>query len=185
MRVRRLVRFGTVLADPPWAFGNRRTGGSMSSGSAAKYDLMSLDQIQDLPVPKVMARSYLVYLWVPVPLLPWGPRVLDAWDAPYRTALFWRKTERRGMGFWFRNQVEMLMLGVHGRVTPFRSSRENVHTERPGPHSVKPEEFYTYIEGLAPAPYLELFATRPRRQWTSVGYDVGTEVGQWFDARVR
>jgi N6-adenosine-specific RNA methylase IME4 len=88
------------------------------------------------------------------------------------------------MGFWYRNHIEILMVGVHG-VKPFRSSRENVHTEANTGHSVKPDEFYTYIEGNAPGPYLELFATRPRENWTSVGLTLGTEVVQWFDSRSR
>ena len=148
----------------------------MTSGAANQYPTLPFEEIRDLEISRVMLSKYLVYLWVPVPLMPWGLACLDAWGAPYRTALFWRKTGRRGMGFWYRNQMEILLLGVHG-VRPFRCSRENVYAERPTTHSHKPDEFYTFIEPYAPRPFLELFATRLRPEWTSVGYAIGAIPG--------
>ena len=182
MKVRRRVwvPYGTLVADPPWTYANRRTGGSMTSGSASQYSVMTLDELTALPVSRVLARDAVVFLWVTVPLLPWGLTVLQAWGAPYRTSLFWHKIGKLGMGFWFRNQVEMLLVGVRGKPTPFRSSTRNVITASPTTHSRKPDEFHRLIEAHAPGPYVELFARRTRPGWTTVGYDVGNEVSSWL-----
>lgn len=155
----------------------------MTSGSAAQYPVMTLAALLALPISRVLATDALVFLWVPVPLLPWGITVLHAWRAPYRTALFWHKPGKLGMGFWFRNQVEILLMGVRGKPRPFRSAIRNLYEERAGRHSQKPEYFQDIITFLSPGPYLELFARRTRPDWTTVGHDVGTEVETWLASR--
>jgi len=35
-----------IVADPPWPYRNKKTGGSMTSGSAAQYDVMTVDEIR-------------------------------------------------------------------------------------------------------------------------------------------
>ena len=43
-------------------------------------------------------------------------------------------------------------------------------------HSHKPEELYDIIERCSPAPYLELFARRPRHGWDKWGNEVRADV---------
>lgn len=35
------MKYNILLIDPPWAYKNVRTGGTMSSGSAQKYSVMT------------------------------------------------------------------------------------------------------------------------------------------------
>lgn len=152
----------------------------MTSGAEAQYPVMALAEILALPVDRVLAPAAVVWLWVPVPLLPWGITVLHAWGAPYRTALFWHKVGRLGLGFWYRNQVEILLMGVRGRVTPCRSAIRNLYASRPDRHSQKPDWFQHTIQATLAGPYLELFARRPLPGWTTVGADLGHEVHAWL-----
>ena len=39
-----------IYADPPWPYRNKKTGGSHKSGSEQHYDVMTMEDIQALPV---------------------------------------------------------------------------------------------------------------------------------------
>lgn len=87
-----------------------------------RYDTMSLDEIKVLPVAAESHWCSHLYLWVPVSLVPLGLEVMDAWGWEYKTALFWRKIRKdggsdgRGVGFYFRNVVEVVLFGTRGKM---------------------------------------------------------------------
>jgi len=74
---------------------------------------------------------------------------MKTWGFKYKTAIFWRKIMSLGMGFWFRGQVEMLLLGIKGKVKAFRCQKVNFLQTRVKAHSEKPIEIYEWIEQLA------------------------------------
>lgn len=45
-------KYNIIYADPAWAFDNKRTGGSLKSGAAQKYEVMKLDDICNLLLAK-------------------------------------------------------------------------------------------------------------------------------------
>ena len=141
----------------------------MCSGSAAKYPVMSLSDIEALPVSQVANKDGVVFLWTPVALLPDGLSVLRAWGYEYKTAVFWRKIMSLGMGYWFRGQVEVCLLGVRGKVKAFRIQKPNFIQSKVRDHSQKPDEMYDLIEATGLSPKLELFACRERDDWDSIG----------------
>lgn len=147
----------------------------MSSGSQAKYLTMTLDEIKALPVETAAQHDAACFLWVTVPILPWGFDVLDAWGFKYKTAIFWHKAGRLGMGFWFRGQVEVCLLGIRGNVTAFRCQRENIIIEKPNRHSTKPEQFWNLVADALPFNYvnrIELFSRHERPGWDAWGLDL-------------
>ena len=172
------VRFGTILADPPWQFQNRTGKMAPEHKRLSRYPTMGLDEICDLPVEAVAdARSHL-YLWVPNALLPEGLKVMEHWGFKYKSNLIWYKVrkdggpDRRGVGFYFRNVTEILLFGVRGRdvrtLDPGRSL-ENVIATQKREHSRKPDEQYDLIEACSWGPRLEMFARGPRKGWTVWG----------------
>ncbi|MFC3629204.1 MT-A70 family methyltransferase [Paracoccus angustae] len=172
------VRFGTILADPPWQFQNRTGKMAPEHKRLSRYPTMGLDEICDLPVEAVAdARSHL-YLWVPNALLPEGLKVMEHWGFKYKSNLIWYKVrkdggpDRRGVGFYFRNVTEILLFGVRGRdvrtLDPGRS-QENVIATQKREHSRKPDEQYDLIEACSWGPRLEMFARGPRKGWTVWG----------------
>ena len=172
------VRFGTVLADPPWQFQNRTGKMAPEHKRLTRYPTMTLDEICDLPVASIAdARSHL-YLWVPNALLPEGLKVMECWGFTYKSNLIWYKTrkdggpDRRGVGFYFRNVTEILLFGTRGKdvrtLDPGRS-QENVIATRKREHSRKPDEQYPLIEACSWGPRLEMFARGPRNGWTVWG----------------
>lgn len=172
------VKFGTILADPPWQFQNRTGKMAPEHKRLSRYPTMTLDAICDLPVEAVAdARSHL-YLWVPNALLPEGLKVMEHWGFKYKSNLIWYKVrkdggpDRRGVGFYFRNVTEILLFGVRGKdvrtLAPGRS-QENVIATQKREHSRKPDEQYALIEACSWGPRLEMFARGPRKGWTVWG----------------
>lgn len=174
------MKYNVIVADPPWAYRNKRTGGTHNSGSAQKYQTLSAEEIAALPVREHFERNAVCFLWATVPLLPEALAVLKAWGFRYKTVIVWRKVGRNGLGYWFRGQVEILLFGVRGDVKAFRLQRPNVIESKVEGHSTKPEAFTRLVEeATASWPdrrCLELFARRTRPGWTTWGLDLGQDL---------
>lgn len=165
-------RYRVIYADPPWAYRNRRTGGSMKSGSADKYPVLGLDVLSLFPVKDIALKDSVLFLWATVPLLPDATTLLGNWGFEYKTAVFWRKIMSLGLGFWFRGQVELCLPGVRGRVKPFRLQRANFIQSKALRHSEKPIEMRELIEATGLTPRIELFARRKIDGWDCYGDEV-------------
>src|SRR5690349_18054715 len=112
------MSYNVILADPPWSYSNKKTGGSMKSGSESKYPTMTLDELKEMNIPA--DKNSVLFLWATVPLLPEAFEVMKAWGFKYKTMITWRKIESNGMGFWWRGQTEHLLFRVRGNVKAFR-----------------------------------------------------------------
>ena len=148
----------------------------MNSGAASKYPVMPVGQICRLPVEKIADNNSVLFLWVTVPLLHEAFCVLTEWGFEYKTAIFWRKIMSLGMGFWFRGQVEICLVGIRGEVRAFRSQRPNFVQTKAGRHSEKPEEIYRIIEEVGLEPRIELFARKKRFGWDAWGNEVESDI---------
>ena len=182
------VKFGTILADPPWQFQNRTGKMAPEHKRLSRYPTMTLDAICDLPVEAVAdARAHL-YLWVPNALLPEGLKVMEHWGFKYKSNLIWYKVrkdggpDRRGVGFYFRNVTEILLFGVRGKdvrtLDPGRT-QENIIATQKREHSRKPDEQYDLIEACSWGPRLEMFARGPRKNWTVWGNQADDYQPDW------
>jgi N6-adenosine-specific RNA methylase IME4 len=108
-------------------------------------------------------------------MLPEALEVMKSLGFTYKTSLFWHKTGRMGLGYWFRGEVEILLFGIKGKVKAFKCQLPN-HVEAPvGEHSEKPEIFREIIEkataNMSPR-YLELFARKEVPGWRCLGRDI-------------
>ena len=195
------ARFPIVYADFPWSYrqkGITRSGGIKPVGSAAHYETMSLETIKQFPIHDILAADGILFLWVPVPQKFDAVCIVEGWNQlQYKTTIFWRKLNK-GLGHWARGCVEELWLLVKGDVKALHWQGLNILEEyedkkdpgwfpvgwiksKIGVHSKKPHRMYDMIEEMtAPFPALkkkvELFATETREGWTSVGWDIGSDV---------
>lgn len=146
----------------------------MKSGSASKYPTLTVDEICDLKIPA--DKNCILFLWVTVPLLDEGFRVLKAWGFKYKTMLTWRKVMSLGLGYWFRGQTEHVLVATKGTIKALRYQKGNVIESKPGKHSRKPEEFWGLVEsslqdkGLDNR--LEIFSRQEREGWDSMGNEI-------------
>jgi len=170
------MKYKTILVDPPWQYRNKKTGGSMISGSESKYPTMSLDELLKLPIQNLSDRDCVLFLWATTPLLPEAFQLMKGWNFTYKTAIFWRKIMSLGMGFWFRGQMEMCLLGIKGKVKAFRAQRCNVIQSKALKHSQKPVELYDLIEPYILDPKIELFARNRREGWDVWGNEIDNDI---------
>lgn len=145
---------GTIVADPPWRYGNTSTRGAAED----HYPTMSIDEIADLKVPHEHTGSQAhLYLWTTAGHLPQAFAVMEAWGFTYKTYLVWVKPQM-GMGNYFRVSTELVLFGIKGELRTRDRAIMNWFEARRGKHSAKPESFYDMVMRASPGPYLEMFA---------------------------
>jgi len=160
-------KFNVIYADPPWRYQFSETN---TREIENQYPTMKLDEIKDLKIPS--ADNSILLLWATAPKIEEAISVLNAWGFTYKTCAVWDK-EIIGMGYWFRGQHELLLVGIKGNFpTPIESVRtSSVYKERRTKHSKKPNYYYQLIEDYFPGgKYLELFARKKfNKKWTVWG----------------
>lgn len=167
--------YDVLLCDAPWPYRNKKTGGSMKSGVAAKYNTMTIDKIADLAdlVKAVSHDSTVCFFWTTTPMKDVALPILECWGFNYKTTVYWHKVGRLGMGFWFRGEMEELLVGAGRDTKAFRCQERNVIPHKTLGHSRKPEVFVELIERATPgARRLEMFATREREGWDCIGHEL-------------
>jgi len=168
--------YQVIYADPPWSYNNKRTGGSMKSGAISKYPTMSLKDICDMNIPS--DKNSVLFLWATVPLLPEAFTVMNAWGFKYKTMITWRKIMSLGMGFWWRGQCEHLLVGIKGKIKPFRMQEPNFIQAKVERHSQKPELFRELIDRATKTlnGKVELFARKETEGWDVFGNEVNNSI---------
>lgn len=172
--------YGCIVADPPWAFKTWSEKNQTRSASN-HYGVMTLEDIQALPVKHLAADNALLFLWVTNPMLQQGLDTIRAWGFDYSTVAFsWAKATKSsdptwapkwhfGMGYWTRSNVELVLLGVRGKPKRINADVRQLITAPVREHSRKPDEVYAGIERLCEGPRLELFGRQSREGWTVRG----------------
>ena len=183
-----MKRFNLLYVDPPWQYGNKKTGGSMSSGSDAKYETISTKELLTTSIePLCMDDAYL-FMWATVPMMQEAFALMAQWGFTYKTRLSWHKKQGRlGMGYYFRGEIEDVLVGIRGKVKAPRVQKRNWVDPPPSKHSRKPEEMRLLVEEAAIKSFgsrkvraLEMFATHKEGQgvlnWSYWGNDVESDI---------
>ncbi len=160
--------YGVIYADPPWRYDNGTPGREIER----HYPTMSDEEICALQIPA--AKNAILYLWATAPRLESGLLVMQAWGFRYKTQAVWDKV-KVGMGFWFRGQHEILMVGTRGDVSPPPQALRisSVIRNPRGQHSSKPDYVRDKIAEWYPdAKRLEMFSRLKRPGWDVFGNQV-------------
>lgn len=158
------MKYNVIYADPPWTYDNtsvKADGDGKEISIDGRYDLMSLQDLKQMPIKDITERDSVCFMWATNPLLPEALELLKAWGFKYKTMLTWKKTSCSG--YWFMGITEHILFGVRGNVPAFRSGLLNFHECKSGKHSQKPAYFRDLISrairNSIPEPKkLELFA---------------------------
>ena len=189
--------FSTIVADPPWNYSRKLSGGGTSGyspvhpsrggnrGAANHYATLTLEQLQTLPVKTVAADKSHLYLWTTSSFVVEAHELAEAWGFSPKVLVPWVKLKQRshsaiseaggnpyagvrmGMGLYIRHCAEFLLFSVRGKAPTLRKDQLGILFAPQGKHSEKPVQAYEMIERLSPSPRLELFARAPRD-----GYEV-------------
>ncbi len=158
--------FDVVYADPPWKYSFSK---SNSRKIENQYPTMTTTEICNLKIPT--AENAVLYLWATAPKLLEALKVMEAWGFKYKTQAVWDKG-KIGMGYWFRGQHELLLVGVKGKFSPPEQSKRtsSVYKFVRGKHSKKPVEIRDLIKDWFPcANRLEMFCREPADGWSVFG----------------
>jgi len=168
-------KYNVIYADPPWSFKTFSDKGKDRSPEN-HYNVMSLQDICNLPVNNIANDDSVLLMWVVDPLLDKAFKVIEAWGFKYKTVGFtWAKTNRKsegyftGLGYWTRGNPEMCLLATKGKPKRISKSVPQLVVEQRREHSRKPDIMYNHIENLLEGPYVELFARTQRSGWDSWG----------------
>ena len=158
--------YNVIYADPPWKYDFSET---TTREIENQYSTMSLDEIKAIPIPA--DENSVLFLWATAPKLLEAIEVMQAWGYQYKSNAVWDK-KIIGLGYWFRGQHELLLVGTKGHFSPpaqelrISSVIESKRTK----HSKKPDLIYETLEKMFPAgKFLEMFARDSRDKWTSWG----------------
>jgi N6-adenosine-specific RNA methylase IME4 len=161
--------YDLILSDPPWRYDFSETE---SRKIENQYETADVPEIEKHIPPS--NDNCILLLWATAPKLQEAFTVMKAWGFEYKTCAVWDKVNI-GMGYWFRGQHEILLVGTKGKVSPpadfLRVS--SVFTEKRTKHSKKPECVYKWIEDTFPSlKKLEMYCRTPRAGWSVWGNEV-------------
>ena len=159
-------RYEVLYVDCPWRYDFSK---DTSDEIEQKYSTMTVQELKELDIPA--AENAVIYMWATAPKLIEALEVMDAWGFTYKTNAIWDK-EWIGMGFWFRGQHELLLVGTKGSFSPPKEKNRvsSVFRKKREEHSKKPDEIQDHItEAFPNRKKIELFARRKKDGWASWG----------------
>lgn len=166
-------KYKIIYADPPWRYDFSK---SDSRKIENQYETMSLDEICALQIP--VDNNAVLYLWATAPKLLEALKVMESWGFKYKTHAVWDKC-RIGMGYWFRGQHELLLVGVKGKWSPPEPKKRipSIYQEDRNGHSSKPEAIRSFIQHWFPQhDKIELFAREKTQGWDCWGNEVQSDI---------
>ena len=180
-------KYNIIYADPPWKYNSRSSPNQIKKYSTIKaddyYELMTMEDIYNLPVQDISSENCYLFLWVTFPLLDKAILTFKRWGFVYKTIGFnWVKTNKNdkkpffGVGYYTKSNAEICLLGVKGKVKPKSNFVSSIIIEPRNNHSKKPDCVRDKIVELCgDLPRIELFARD--KNIFSQGWDVwGNEV---------
>ncbi|EGF92458.1 modification methylase MunI [Asticcacaulis biprosthecium C19] len=160
------LKYGAILADPPWSY-DMRTEDGYEKSPEKHYPTMSEAELKRLQVRLLAAPDCLLWMWTTFPHLPQALRVMESWGFSYKTGGSWTKIAGNGKicmgtGFIHRGAAELWLIGTLGRPAIGSRSIRNAIIARRREHSRKPAVARDMLQALRPDCYrAEIFAREP------------------------
>lgn len=191
-------KYQLIYADPPWAFSNQNTGGSIKSSAQAKYTVTSTEDLKRLDVGSIADDNCVLVMWYVGAMPQDAIDLVKSWGFTLKNmnGFVWNKLTVNnnpffGMGFWSRAGSESAIIAVKGKPTPACRSVRAVGNYDPESldevlahlcyvgayqnirHSQKPDEFRDKcVELMGDVPRLEMFARTKTKGWDVFGNEV-------------
>lgn len=169
-------RYKIIYADPPWPYKDKALAGNR--GAACKYNVMTDEELQDLPVAEIADNDCILFMWATFPKINDALRLIKSWGFQYKTVAFtWvKKTKNNksflGMGGWTRANAEVVLLATRGKPKRIDAGIRQIIESTPQEHSRKPDIIREKIVQLmGELPRIELFARIKPHGWDVWGDD--------------
>lgn len=168
-------QFGTILADPPWAYEMYSDKGYGKSPDV-HYNCMTHDQLMAMRDDILFraAPDCALFMWAVWPKINEALSLMEHWGFQYKTGGSWHKKTTNGKtafgtGYIMRSACEPFLIGTLGQPNIKNRSTRNLIEAKVREHSRKPDSAVELIENLFDGPYLELFARTTRPGWSCWG----------------
>lgn len=166
-----IAPFKTCIIDPPWPYGkassHEKLSGFVSQEGSIQYDTLKIEEMEKLPVGEIV--SDYILMWTVGPFIREALQLFDAWDFVYRSQACWSKSTGLGVGYWFRGDHELVLVGSKKDSAAIRTNERSVFLAPRSRHSEKPENLHIIVEKHFPGPYLEIFGRKARKNWVVLG----------------
>ena len=170
-------KYNIIYADPAWTF---KTWSSKGVEKSPKYDLMTIEDIKNMPVDNIADKDCILFIWVTYPLLKEGLDTIKSWNFKYKTCAFsWIKKNKKsdslfwGLGYYTRSNNEICLLATKGKPKRISSAVHQVVIDKIREHSRKPDCVRDRIVQLCgDLPRIELFARQRVNGWDCWGNEV-------------
>lgn len=169
-----------LVADPPWAFGDKLPGNGR--GSEKHYKVLTVPDIMRFQLPPLEDDAMLV-LWRVASQQQEALDVVKAWDFVVKSEIVWVKSEdaddaipKMGMGHYVRNEHEVALVCTRGKFKVADHGVRSTFRAPRGTHSSKPDAFFALVERLAgperEGHLVELFGRKARVGWHVYGDEI-------------
>lgn len=171
-------KYNIIYADPPWSYKDKALAGNR--GACCKYDVMTIEDIENLPIKDISDSDCILFMWVTMPKLNECFEVIKKWGFEYKTCAFtWIKQNKKsnslfwGMGRWTRANAELCLIATKGKPKRQSAKVHSVIMSKIREHSRKPDETRDRIVELCGnIPRIELFARQYADGWDCWGNEV-------------
>lgn len=171
-------KYNIIYADPAWSYKDKALAGNR--GACCKYDVMTIKDIEELPIKNIAADNCILFMWVTMPKLNECFEVIKKWGFEYKTCAFtWIKQNKKsdslfwGMGRWTRANAELCLIATKGKPKRRSAKVHSVIMSKIREHSRKPDETRDrIIELCGDMPRIELFARQTCEGWDCWGNEV-------------
>ena len=170
-------KYDIIYADPPWNF---KTWSDKGKTKSPKYDLMNIEDIQNLPISSISNTNCILFMWVIYPMLDKALETIKSWGFNFKTCGFvWIKKNKKtnslfwGLGYWTRANSELCLIATKGKPKRISSKVHQVIEAKIREHSRKPDCVRDRIVQLCgDLPRIELFARQKFEGWDCWGNEV-------------
>ena len=180
------MKYSIIYADPPWGYKNSPSKkGTTRCFAKNHYDLMTTDDICNLPIEQLCDKNAVCFMWATFPMIEDALKVMKSWGFTYRTCAFvWVKKNKKqdtnfwGCGYYTRSNAEICLLGIKGKILERKSkSIHQIIESKVEQHSKKPDVVRnTIVELFGNLPRVELFARQKTDGWDVWGNEVECDI---------
>ena len=181
--------FKTLIIDPPWPYQkaskSEKMTGFVNQEGNEQYPTLSIADLKALPVGDIV--SDYVLMWTVGPFIREGLELFDSWGFLYRSQMVWTKSTGLGVGYWFRGDHELVLVGSRKNSDAIRTNERSVFSAPRTRHSAKPDNLHILVEKHFEGPYLEIFGRAARDGWTVLGNEApedGTDIRKSLESYI-
>ena len=129
---------------------------------------MTLEEIYDFPLQKIIMSNCHIYLWSTHKYLPEAFKIFEHWGVKYECLLTWVKN----VGFTpysFMYSTEHILFGRIGFLELLKKGKRLDFSAKVREHSRKPDEFYNLVREVSPEPRIDIFSREKREGFDQYG----------------